>query len=122
MLALGRNGCCVGFRGTYSIGLEILLPFVCHNLCELVRMGNVKIGLPRPVYNVLYYCFFLSMMGPAKSNCSSSLGSLNLGSVPNFDLLIMGFSFLPWSKHCLQFSALRAIVLCIWGTRPNSLI
>ena len=47
----------MGFHGTYSIGLEILLPFVYHNLCELVRMGNVKIDLPGQVYSVRYYCF-----------------------------------------------------------------
>ena len=58
MLALGRNGCFEGFHGTYSIGLEILLPFVCRNLCGLVRMGSVKIGLPRLVCNVHCYCFF----------------------------------------------------------------
>ena len=59
----------------------------------------------------------MSSNGPAKSNCSSSLGSLSLGSAPSLDLGIIGFKFLPWSRRCLQFSALRAMVRCIWGNQ-----
>ena len=49
-------------------------------------------------------------MGPAKSSCTSWFGSSSLGSLPKSDFGISGLRFLPWSVHCLQFSARSLIV------------
>ena len=57
----------------------------------------------------------MSTIGPAKSIFISSFGSPGFGSWPKLDLGNIGFRFLPWSRHCLQFSARSAIVRCIWG-------
>ena len=55
-------------------------------------------------------------MGPAKSNCISSLGPISCGRVPSLSLDVNSFRFLPWSRHCLQFSALS---LCNGSVRTS---
>ena len=55
--------------------------------------------------------FNSSGRGPAKSNVTSSLVSIT-GSIRNESFFpILGFKFLPCSVQCLQFFAIRTMVL-----------
>ena len=56
-------------------------------------------------------------IGPFKSICSSWFGSCNGDRVPKWDFDIKALRILPWSVHCLQFSARSLIVRWMWGNQ-----